>query len=103
MQGQSLMPRGLVATLRVVDGSMVLYWAVAALACARVIHLPTDFMYRGYGEPVVDAWNWSFAPLDLGFSALGLVSMRLARRGDRRWVPLALLSLALAAVPSARA
>lgn len=89
------MPRGFGLTLRVVDGSMLLYWAIAALACARVVHLPADFMYAGYGTPMVDAWNWSFAPLDLTFSALGFVSLRLARRGDRRWIPLALISLAL--------
>ena len=95
MQRSTPMPRALVATFRIVDGSMLLYWAIAALACAGFIHLPADLMYAGYGEPVIDAWNWSFAPLDLSFSALGLASLRLARLGDRRWIPLALLSLAL--------
>lgn len=81
--------------MRLVDGAMMIYWAIAALACANVVHLPGDVMYAGYGEPVIDAWNWSFAPLDLCFSALGLASLRLARRGDPRWLPLALVSLAL--------
>ena len=52
-------------------------------------------MYDGYGLPVIDAWNWSFAPLDLGFAITGLASLRLAGKGDGRWAALAVISLAL--------
>lgn len=89
------MPRGLPLTLRIVDGSMLLYWGIAALACAGLLHLPTEAMYAGYGTPQVDAWNWSFAPLDLAFALTGLIAVRMARRGDQRWRPVALISLAL--------
>ncbi|WP_066651008.1 MULTISPECIES: DUF5360 family protein [Sphingomonas] len=89
-------PRGLRISLALLDGGMLAYWAVATVACLGLVHLPPEVMYAGYGDPVIDAWNWSFAPLDLGFSLLGLASLALSRRGDARWRPLALLSLALA-------
>ena len=89
------MPRGLRTTLRVVDGAMILYWAVSAMGVLGVIGLPKSMMYAGYGTPVIDAWNWSFAPLDLIFSGLGFVGIALCRRGDARWNSVVLVSLAL--------
>ncbi len=89
------MPRGLPLTLRLLDGGMLLYWSIATIACVGLLHLPREAMYAGYGTPLVDAWNWSFAPLDLAFAATGLLAVRLARRGDQRWRPLALVSLTL--------
>lgn len=90
------LPRGLRLSLALIDGGMLVYWAIATIACLGLIHLPPEAMYAGYGEPLIDAWNWSFAPLDIAFSLLGLLSLALARRGDTRWRPVALLSLALA-------
>ena len=89
-------PRGLRTSLALLDGGMLAYWSVATIACLGLVHLPPEAMYAGYGDPLIDAWNWSFAPLDLGFSLLGLASLALTRRDDARWRPLALLSLALA-------
>ncbi len=89
------MPRGLPLTLRLLDIGMLLYWGVATLACFEVVRLPTEAMYAGYGTPLVDAWNWSFAPLDLAFAGTGLLAVRLARHGDPRWHGVALVSLAL--------
>ncbi|MBY0303970.1 MAG: YvaD family protein [Sphingomonas sp.] len=89
------MPRGLPLTLRVLDASMLFYWGIATLACAGLLHLPQEMMYAGYGTEQVDAWNWSFAPLDLAFALTGLLAVRIARRSDPRWRPVALISLAL--------
>lgn len=89
------MPRGLPLTLRMVDLGMLLYWGIATLVCIGALSLPREAMYAGYGTPLVDAWNWSFAPLDLAFSLTGLLALRLARRSDRRWYPVALISLTL--------
>lgn len=89
------MPVGLASTLRVIDWAMILYWSVMGLACLNVFSLPASAMYDGYGQPVIDAWNWSFAPLDLGFAIAGLASLKLASKGDNRWLALALISLAL--------
>ena len=52
-------------------------------------------MYAGYGQRLVDAWNWSFAPLDIAFAIVGLLAVRLAARGDERWRQYALVSLVL--------
>jgi hypothetical protein len=89
------MPRGLSMTLKIVDGGMILYWVLAAIACAGLISVPSEMMYAGYGTPIVDAWNWSFAPLDLAFSLVGLMALRMARNDDSRWRSMASISLAL--------
>lgn len=91
---QTLMPKPLSAALLVTDLSFLAYWTLSALVLAGVAHVPPDWMYAGYDDPKVVAWNWSFLPLDLAFSLLGLASVRAARRGAAIWRPLALLSLA---------
>ena len=75
--------------------AMIAYWSIALLACLKLIALPAQAMYAGYGTALIDAWNWSFAPLDLVFAVLGLASLRLAAKGDPRWQATALASLAL--------
>ena len=57
--------------------------------------MPVAAMYAGYGTPMIDAWNWSFAPLDIAFAITGLVSVRLAGAGDARWRSWAIISLVL--------
>ncbi|MFM2410687.1 MAG: hypothetical protein RL481_1515 [Pseudomonadota bacterium] len=89
------MPKNLIWTLKLLDGGMILYWAIAAIACLGLITLPKELMYAGYGSAMVDAWNWSFAPIDIAFSVMGLVAIWLAKKEDPRWQPVALLSLAL--------
>ena len=70
--------------LRITDIAMLAYWAVSGAAIAGLVHMPAAAMYAGYGTPMIDAWNWSFAPLDIGFAITGLVSVRLAGAGDPR-------------------
>lgn len=73
-----------------VDFGFIAYWAITAL------HLiPAPYLYQDYTNPLLVAWNWSFAPLDLAVSFTGLWSLRLWRLGDRRHHQVALLSLAL--------
>lgn len=81
--------RGLRVFLVVVDVGFLAYWLVSALHL-----LPPDALYAHHDDPVMVAWNWSFLPLDLFVSASGLSSLWLARRADRRWPLLAMLSLA---------
>lgn len=90
--------RSLLLALVVTDVLFVVYWIVAALAEAKVVSLPPSLMYAGYGDDRVCAWNWSFFPLDFAFSVTGLLAARWARRGDPRWRPVALVSLALTVV-----
>lgn len=92
------MGRRLAIALAVTDVLFLAYWATAALSAAGLLHIPPQYMYAGYGEPRVTAWNWSFLPLDLAFSVVGLFAVRSARRGDPLWRPLALISLILTQV-----
>jgi hypothetical protein len=92
------MPRPLAIALTLTDLLFITYWAISAAAVAGLIHLPATLMYEGYGQPNVTAWNWSFLPLDLAFSATGLAAVRAASRQNPLWRPLALISLLLTAV-----
>jgi len=89
------MPSGLGWTLRIIDWAMIVYWTAIGLSALAIVSLPQSFMYDGYGTPVIDAWNWSFAPLDILFAILGLAAVRLAQKGDQRWQMLAVASLSL--------
>jgi hypothetical protein len=92
------MPRSLAAALTVTDTVFLIYWAVSLAAAAGLVHLPAALMYDGYGEARTTAWNWSFFPLDMAFSATGLAALGAARRGSGMWRPLALMSLLLTSV-----
>ena len=87
------MNRPLVLALAITDTLFLAYWALSALVVIGVAHLPTAWMYEGYDQPQTVAWNWSFFPLDLAFSVLGLSAVQKARRNDPMWRPLALMSL----------
>ncbi len=89
-----MMPRGLPTALAITDALMLLYWAVTALAAAGLVALPPDALYKGYDQPLMVAWNWSFMPLDVAFSLTGLAAVRAARAG-RAWQGLAIVSLTL--------
>ncbi len=88
------MPRALAIAFAITDGLFLVYWSVSGLAQARLLHIPAAWMYSGFDQPRVIAWNWSFLPLDLAFSLLGLSAVAAAKRGSPLWRPLALLSLA---------
>jgi len=92
------MPRSLVFALSATDALFLIYWAVAAAGQFGVVEIPPAWMYAGYDEPRVMAWNWSFLPIDLAFSVSGLLAVGAARRGDPLWRPLCLISLVLTVV-----
>lgn len=84
--------------LSITDVFFLIYWAFAALDALGVIAIPADWLYANAHEPRVVAWNWSFLPLDLAFSATGIAAVRLAARDNPLWRPLALISLVLTMV-----
>ncbi|MBL8717262.1 MAG: DUF5360 family protein [Myxococcales bacterium] len=63
------------ALLLVTDLGFLAYWA---LTLGHV--LPRAWLFRGYEDPTVAAWNLSFLPLDLVVSATGLGAVGLLRR-----------------------
>ena len=70
----STMPMSLNWTFRIIDWSMLLYWSLISLAALSMITLPASMMYDGYSTPMIDAWNWSFASLDVLLALLGLIT-----------------------------
>jgi putative acetyltransferase len=81
---------GLRFNLLLTDLGFIAYWAITAAGV-----LPAAWLFKDYDNPILIAWNWSFAPLDLLASASGLAALVYARRGASAWRALALLSLAL--------
>jgi hypothetical protein len=73
-----------------VDIGFLAYWSLAWL------HLfPRNYLFKDYDNPILDAWNFSFLPLDLVVSATGLGSIVCQTRGQTIWQPLAFMSLTL--------
>ena len=95
MSFASPMPSGLRNSLRVIDYGMLIYWMLSGLSALGIIQLSGQYMYAGYGDPVMEAWNWSFAPLDMLFALSGLYAVSVARSGTARWQPFALVSFSL--------
>lgn len=82
--------RWLKRTFLLVDLGFVLYWL------SSVLHwFPQEYLFKDYDNPILQAWNYSFLPLDLMVSATGLSSVWCHARGSRQWAPLALISLIL--------
>ena len=88
------MGRSLKLALTVTDLVFLIYWTLSGLTQAGVIPVPRAWMYAHFDQPLVVAWNWSFLPIDLMFSGLGLSAVVAAGRDLTIWRPLALLSLA---------
>lgn len=71
-----------------VDLALILYWVATA---AHLI--PTELAFKDYQEPVIVAWNWSFSPLDVSASIIGIIAVLRLRTG--KYSPV-LLSVSLA-------
>lgn len=77
------------------DCGLVAYWLVTILSVLGLIDLPPDLLFSDYDNPIVVAWNWSFFPLDIVLSVVGLVGVRLAAQNDPRWWHWTIISLSL--------
>ena len=76
--------------LLVTDIGFLLYWTASALNL-----FPAEWLYKDHSNPILMAWNWSFAPLDLAASTSGLMALWLARSGRTTWFHWLLVSLSL--------
>ena len=72
------------------DVGFVAYWAITALHL-----LPAAWLFKGYEQPLLQSWNWSFLPLDLLVSATGLGALWRRRRFPQQARGLTLISLSL--------
>jgi len=60
--------------LTITEVSMALYWVFAVFVVTGFINVAPEYMYSDYKNPVIVSWNWSFFPIDILFSVLGLFS-----------------------------
>jgi hypothetical protein len=88
----------LALALMVTDWLFIAYWAASGLDRLGLVQIPADLLYANAHDPRVAAWNWSFFPLDIAFSVIGLAAVRASRRNRPIWRPLALISLILTMV-----
>lgn len=86
------------ALLLVTDLGFLLYWA---LSLGHV--LPTEWLFRDHADPMMQAWNLSFLPLDLAVSATGLASLAMRARCPGSSRALLLLSLVATSISGLQA
>ena len=51
-----------------IDLGFIIYWLLISLNI-----LPAESMFAGYEKPEVQAWNWSFLPIDILAALTGIV------------------------------
>jgi hypothetical protein len=73
-----------------IDLGFLAYWLLIAGSV-----LPAAIMFPEYDDARVQAWNWSFLPLDLAASGTGLLSLALLRRRPATGLLLMTVSLTL--------
>ncbi len=82
--------RGLRWFFLITDLGFIFYWGIT------LAHwIPDEYLFKDYENPILNAWNWSFLPLDLFVSFTGLFSLFLSKKGKEEWKIFALISLAL--------
>ena len=62
------------ALLLLVDIALTAYWAAIIAGT-----IPEQWRFRDYTSPVIQAWNWSFLPLDVLAVGFGAAGLRLVR------------------------
>ena len=62
------------AIVWVIDIGFIVYWALIILKV-----LPPEVMFEGYEKPEVQAWNWSFLPLDIAAAVTGIAGQTTKR------------------------
>ena len=73
-----MMNRTFKMMLVLVDAGLLLYWGAVLLGL-----IPEEMRFKDYDDPVVEAWNWSFFPLDLLAVAAGCWGVYLTGKGRR--------------------
>ena len=76
--------------LLITDVAFIVYWLITALNL-----LPVEWLFQDYTNPLLVAWNWSFAPVDLMASLTGLWTLHLIRHQHPNWKMSAIISLTL--------
>lgn len=75
---KQVLSRPVKLTLVLTDAGLLLYWVAIILAL-----MPDEMKFRDYSNSIVQAWNWSFFPLDLLASASVFLGVFLIGRRPR--------------------
>lgn len=86
------------ALLLITDLGFLVYWA---LSLGKV--LPPEWLFRDHADPMMQAWNLSFLPLDLAVSATGLASLAVRAKCPGSSRALLLLSLVATSISGLQA
>lgn len=89
------MPRSLLISTAITVFSFIAYWLVTALYAVGWLDIPADWLYKDYHDARAIAWNWSFFPLDMLASGMGLWSIAAARAGRPNWPVLSAIAMTL--------
>jgi Family of unknown function (DUF5360) len=89
-----MMPRVLRIFLLITDIGFILYWGFTAFVSVHLISVPSEWLFKDYGDTNIIAWNWSFMPLDLLASITGLFAIWQSKT-NAAWQGTALISLIL--------
>lgn len=76
--------------LIVVDAGLLIYWLAVFLNL-----IPEEQRFRDYSNSIMQAWNWSFFPLDIFASALGFLGIYLVRKNVSIGEPILIVGLTL--------
>ncbi|TGK43680.1 DUF5360 family protein [Leptospira andrefontaineae] len=82
--------KGLNLLFLITDIGFILYWSITLLHV-----IPKEYLFKDYENPILQAWNWSFLPLDLFISFTGFYSLLLSKQENPHWKQFAILSLTL--------
>jgi hypothetical protein len=77
------------------DIGLLAYWALSALLALGLLRAPEWLLFADYHEPIMTAWNWSFLPLDVLLSVLGIAAVSADARGCAEGAALSQISLSL--------
>ena len=77
------------------DIGLLSYWALSALLALHLLPAPESWLYAGYHDAAIVAWNWSFLPLDVLLSVLGIAAVSADARGCAEGAALSQISLSL--------
>lgn len=76
------------AFLLIIDTALLVYWIVVIVDA-----IPQSVAFKDYTDPMIQAWNWSFFPLDLAASAFGYLGLYLVRVRHRLGWPVLTVGL----------
>lgn len=73
----------------ITDIGFFIYWSLSLALLMGFNFIDPNLMYYGYGNKIIEAWNWSFFPLDIVLSIIGLLGLYIIK--DQRLQKLFLL------------